>query len=222
MAFPGENFVIRLLGADNPHNLIHMNVLDVAVAGVADTVALVEWAYGLTGAPIVHLAGFSVLRFDLHGNLLWQTSRTLCTFHNYECGQWEIDGHLARTSNGFLVAGTGTWFAGTDHRPLMFAVRLDDFGALLWSHQYAPPAPIPDYPRKVSVAPMNVPDHFLIGANTFDEDTWFFEIDGAGKVLNAGIAPRFHLRRLRATPTQESARSAPWPTISANRPMPRS
>lgn len=202
MAFPGENFVIRLLGADNPHNLIHMNVLDVAVAGVADTVALVEWAYGLTGAPVVHLAGFSVLRFDIHGNLLWQTSRTLCTFHNYECGQWEIDGHLARTSNGVLVAGTGTFFAGSNRRPLMFAVRLDEFGAILWTRLYAPPVTVANFGSIVSVAPMSTEDHFLIAANTYDDDAWLFAIDGTGKVVDAGIAPSLHVRRLRATPTQ--------------------
>lgn len=202
MTVPGENFVLRLLESENQPNLVHMNVLDVAVAGVADTVALVEWAYGVGAAPIVVLAGFSVMRFDLDGNLLWQLSRALCYLPNLDCGKWEIEGHLARTANGFIVAGSGIKFDDATRRPLMFAVRIDDLGAVLWTRFYAPKNPNPDYGRIASIAPMEVPNHFLIAANTFDDNAWFFEIDGAGNVVQAANAIAFHVNRLRATPTQ--------------------
>ena len=203
MATPGENFVLRLLEAVDQPNLVHMNVLDVAVAGVADTVALVEWAYGIGASPRVTLAGFSVLRFDLHGNLMWQLSRELCTFNNLECGQWEIEGHLARTSNGVIVAGSGTKIDDPARKALLFAMRIDDVGAVLWARTYAPKDPIPEYARIASIAPMSVADHFLIAANTFfDDDAWLFEIDGGGKVVNSALMPFLTVRRLRATPTQ--------------------
>jgi hypothetical protein len=58
-------------------------------------------AYGTTPA-LVSLAGFSVIRVDKDGNLMWQVSRVLCSFSNLECGQWEIEAHLATTPNGFI------------------------------------------------------------------------------------------------------------------------
>jgi hypothetical protein len=201
-ASPGENFVLQLLKEVNQPNLVHMNVLDVAVAGVADTVALVEWAYSAGAAPVTHMAGFSVMRFDVAGNLMWQLSRTLCSFNNLECGKFEIEGHLARASNGFVVAGSGIKFDEPSRKPLMFALRIDDAGALLWARTYGSSVVRPEFGRVVSIAPMQVADHFLIAANTNFEEAWFFEIDGDGKLVSSAQVDNFHVTRLRALPTQ--------------------
>jgi hypothetical protein len=200
MPAPGENFVLRLF--EGQPNLVHMNVLDLGVAGVADTVALVEWAYSASAAPIVSVAGFSVMRFDITGKLLWQVSRTLCALPNVECGQWEIEGGLARTPNGFIVAGSGININDTARKPLMFAMRIDDAGALLWARTYAPTGPTLYPGRITSIAPMNLPDHYLIAAFNSVDETWLFVIDGSGVVKNSAIAPVMRVRRLRATPTQ--------------------
>jgi hypothetical protein len=201
-ASPGENFVLQLLKEVNQPNLVHMNVLDVAVAGVADTVALVEWAYSAGAAPVTHMAGFSVMRFDTGGNLLWQLSRTLCTLNNFECGKWEIEGHLARASNGFVVAGSGIKIDDTTRKPLMFALRINDAGAILWSRTYEHQTPLAEFGRIVSVATMGTADHFLVAANTAFDRTWLIEIDGGGNVVNSASQHGFQTTRLRATPSQ--------------------
>jgi hypothetical protein len=137
MAIPGENFVLRLHEKDG--TLIRMNVLDLAVTGPAERVALVEWAYGrITTADT---AGFSILRFDPLGNVLGQMSKTLCFLSGIECGNFQLEtGYLAPVVDGFILAGTATNIYTGAQYPI--ALRIDNAGRVRWAHRY-----VADYPH---------------------------------------------------------------------------
>jgi|GEM_PF-7040862 len=195
MAIPGENFVLRL--HEKEGTLIHMNVLDLAVTGPAERVALVEWAYGQRAS--VDVAGFSIIRFDPLGNVLGQISKTLCSFSNFECGNFVLEtGVLIQVSDGFIIAGTATnIFTGY---PNPIAIRIDNAGNVRWAHKYVADVGHPTTARVTSAVALQTPNRYLISAFNTEDETWLFQIDGAsGFITSSRLNSSLHIRRLRMT-----------------------
>ena len=195
MAIPGENFVLRLHETDG--TLIHMNVLDLAVTSATERVALVEWAYGIR--TTADTAGFSILRFDPLGNVLGQISKTLCSFSDLECGNFQLEtGFLVPLIDGFLVAGTATnIFTGVQH-PI--AMRMDHAGSVRWAHQYVADVGHPTTAKITSIVPIQIPNRYLISAISSDDETWLFQIDaGSGMIVSSRLVWFMRTRRLRTT-----------------------
>ena len=207
MPIPGENSVIRL--KESRASLAHMNVLDVAVAGAADTVALVEWAYG---SAVLDVAGFSLLRTSprLHSDLfppnwtVWNRSYVLCSADESDCGRFVIErASLARTPDGFIVAGTA--INADDNKPTMFAMRVNDAGGVMWVKRYVAKAEPPETLKPghiVAITPMGAPDRYLVAANAELGDAWLFQIDGNGNVTRSARWFGLEVRQLRTTATQ--------------------
>jgi len=196
MAIPGENFVLRLREKDG--TLIRMNVLDLAVTGPAERVALVEWAYGrFTTADT---AGFTILRFDPLGNVLGQMSKTLCFISGIECGNFQLEtGYLAPVVDGFILAGTATNINTGAQYPI--ALRIDNAGSVRWAHRYVADYPHPTTAKITSIVPLETPNRYLISAiNPIDDDSWLFQIDAAtGYIADATFMSSTRIRRLRRT-----------------------
>ena len=194
MPVPGENYLLRL--KETRPSLARMTVLDTCVIGVADTVTLIEWSYATD-------AGFTLVRTDAAGAIVWSRSRTLCTSAGAECGKYQIErGALARTPDGIIVAGAARLFGAA--KPTNFAVRFRDDGTVLWVKRYqsipTPPEELlPDFIEAITA--MGAPDRYLVAANT-ESDTHLFQIDGAGNVVSAERWTETRVRRLRLTPTQ--------------------
>src|SRR5205814_47607 len=195
MAIPGETFVLRL--HENDGTLIHMNMLDLAVAGATERVALVEWAYG--GRATADTAGFSILRFDPLGNVVGQISKTLCSFSGLECGNFQLEtGYLVPLADGFLVAGTATNIVSGVQHPI--AMRMDNAGNVRWAHQYVADVGHPTTAKITSIVPLQIPDRYLISAISSDDETWLFQIDGAsGTIASSRLVWFMRTRRLRTT-----------------------
>jgi len=195
MPIPGEHYVLRVYPTQEGH--FEFSVLDLAYINAGEAVALIEWKYGLGVKPIIISGGFSIIRFDLAGNITWQVTRSLCFLSAVECADWTIEGHLARTPDGFIAAMTGTNLNSFARPPIMFAVRVDNAGAVKWQRTYKAPGG-----RITSIAPMATADHYLIAANSDANEAWLFEIDGNGTVVTGVRQPNFFVRRLRALRSQ--------------------
>src|SRR5216684_1537889 len=195
MAIPGENFVLRLHETEG--TLIHMNVLDLAVTGATERAVLVEWAYGTR--LTANLAGFSILRFDTFGRVLGQVSKTLCSFSNIECGNFQLEtGCLIPLVDGFIVAGTATNIFSGVQNPI--ALRIDNAGTVRWVWKYVADILHPTTAKITSIVPLDAPDRYLISAIGADDDTWLFQIDGvSGSITDTRLIPFAHVRRLRMT-----------------------
>lgn len=195
MAIPGENYVLRLHETEG--TLIDMNVLDLAVTGTTERAALVEWTFGTRGAP--NMAGFSILSFDPLGNVLGQISKTLCSFSDFECGNFRLEtGTLLPMFDGFLIAGTATDIFSSVQTPI--AIRLDTAGIIRWAHKYTADLGHPSTAMITSIVPLQTPDRFLISAISSDDDTWLFQIDGvSGAITDSSLVSDTHIRRLRMT-----------------------
>lgn len=195
MAKPGENFVLRL--HEKEGSLIHMNVLDLANTGAAERAALVEWAYGTRGTA--NLAGFSIIRFNPLGNVLGQISKTLCSFNNFECGNYQLEtGILIPVFDGFIVAGTATNIFTGVQNPI--AIRMDNAGSVHWAHKYVADVGHPTTAKITSMVAMQAPDRYLISALSSDDESWLFQIDGnTGFLTSSRLVSYLRIRRLRMT-----------------------
>jgi hypothetical protein len=195
MAIPGENFVLRL--HEKEGTLIHMNVLDVAVTGPTERVALVEWAYGLRATA--DTAGFTIVRFDPLGNVLGQISKTLCSFSRLECGNFQLEtGNILPLIDGWIIAGTATNIFTSVQHPI--AMRLDRAGVVRWAHTYVADVGHPTSARITSIVPLQDPNLFLISAISSEDETWLFQIDGgSGTIVSSRLVWFLRTRRLRMT-----------------------
>jgi hypothetical protein len=198
MAIPNDNFVLRLREPKN-FPLIGMSVLDVAVTGLAERAALVEWR----GSD---MAGFSIIRIDPLGNvvpdvagkLLGKISKTLCRFKAVECGNFRLEtGYLLPLSDGFIIAGTATGIFSGEQNP--FAVRIDNLGNIRWGRKYVGDVGHPSTAKVTSIIPMLLPNRYLISAINSDDDSLVFQIDGSGTLIDSQLVSDAHIRRMRMT-----------------------
>lgn len=195
MAIPHENYVLRLREKDG--TLIRMNVLDLAQVSGTERAALIAWAYGSRG--IVDTAGFTILRFDPLGNVVGQFSKILCSFNNFECGNFELEtGTLLPMADGFLLAGTATHIATGVRHPI--AMRMNAAGVTRWKRKYTADIGHPTTARITSAVRMEPPNLALLSAISSEEESWLFAIDiNNGDIANSRIQPFLCVRRLRRT-----------------------
>jgi len=221
MAIPGENFVLRLHEKDG--NLIHMNVLDLAVVSATERAALVEWGYG--ARTTVDTGGFSIIRFDPLGNVLGQFSKTLCTISGVECGNYVLEtGTLLPMIDGFLLAATATHIFTGVQNPI--AMRMDFAGNVRWAHKYVADVGHPTTARITSIVPLQTPNRYLISAVSSDDETFLFQIDGgSGMITSSRLVWFMRGRRLRMTTLgvlmvgEMNGLESPEPVILALDPM---
>jgi hypothetical protein len=106
MAIPAENFVLRLhetAGNADPHECSRSRRHRRDGTGRTGGVGVRH------ARATANLAGFSILRFDPLGRVLRQISKTLCSFSNIECGNFQLEtGCLIPLVDRFIVAGTAT------------------------------------------------------------------------------------------------------------------
>ena len=198
MSVPGEDYVLRLRWPDP--GALTSNVLDLVTVSGDETVALVAWEAHSDGN--FAQAGFSVIRFTNAGDIVWQSTHTLCeppAFTN--CGQWLMHyGAIAVDGDRYVVIATINRTA----MPGVFVsigVGIDEGGAVVWSQMYQTTFSIG---RAMGIVPLATPGQFLVASHNANEtETWLYGIDKTGALT--GLELRFFdkfVQRLRALPSQ--------------------
>jgi len=198
MSVPQEDYVLRLRWADP--SALTSNVLDLLTVSGDETVALVAWEAQSGGAFLE--AGFSVIRFTQAGDVLWQSTHTLCEMGDFsDCGQWVLRyGAIAVDGDRYVVIGT-IFDASNANVTDSIGVGIDEGGAVAWTKRYQTTRAIG---RAKGIVPLAAPGKFLVASrNAAETDTWLYGIDRNGALI--GLEMRFFdkvLQRLRALPTQ--------------------
>jgi hypothetical protein len=201
MPIPGENY----LALADPVVLppLEMTVLDLVAANL-DTIALVTWYRAGPPPELSGAAGSALIRFDPAGTVLWQTNLQLCPGDGDCTWGWD-EAALVRTPDGVIVAGTspapGSYIG-------IVAARFTDAGKVVWVKHYRASIDGTEWEGSahgiVRVAG-SLPEQYLIAGpgGATDLETWFFQIDGAGNVIdNPYRIAELGIYRLRSTPTQ--------------------
>jgi len=198
MAIPGEDFVHRLHKPSS--SLLFARVLDVMTTSARFCVVVVSWAYGTPGN--VTVAGFSVLRFDALGNLVWQTSKELSYPDGSERGKWIVENatmveavhHNLAGAAVHAVTGEVMMFgAGFDDPPIMGDPPVDVWAKRYYSDIVAP------LPRITSMAKMALVGDSVISA-TYQSRSYLIQVDELGSVQKAWELESVSIQRLRSTP----------------------
>lgn len=197
MPIPGEDYLLRLRWTDP--SALTSNILDLVTTPNGEPVALVAWQAS-SGGKFVQ-GGFSVIRFSQTGNIVWQSTHTLCSPAGDDCSQWLLKyGAITYDGDRFIVAGT---IAGAYNVNAIesIAIGIDDGGAVAWCHRYQTTFSIG---RAMGIVPLTKPGRFLIASRNFNEtESWLYGIDRNGALT--GLEMRFFkkfLQRLRALPLQ--------------------
>jgi hypothetical protein len=197
MTIPQEDYVLRLRWTDPA--ALTSNILDLLTVSGDETVALVAWEARFESKFVQ--AGFSVIRFTQDGNILWQSTHTLCETAFTDCGEWVLRyGAIAADGDRFVVIGTIV----KEDKPGVFdtiGIGIDDGGTVVWSKRYQVTLSIG---RAMGIVPLATPGQFLVAShNDAETDTWLYGIDRNGKLT--GLEMRFFtkfVQRLRALPGQ--------------------
>lgn len=198
MSVPREDYVLRLRWTDP--GALTSSILDLLAVSEDETVALVAWE-ARSESTFVQ-AGFSVIRFTTSGNILWQSTHTLCGPTAFtKCGQWVLRyGAIAVEGERFIVIGTIVDAANPKDFDSI-GIGIDNGGAVVWSRRYQTTFSIG---RAMGIVPLAAAGRFLVAShNAAETETWLYGIDRTGALT--GLELRFvgkFVQRLRALPAQ--------------------
>ncbi|HJW94170.1 MAG TPA: hypothetical protein VJ901_11190 [Thermoanaerobaculia bacterium] len=199
MAIPGEDFVHRL--RELQPTLLFAKVLDVMLTSARFSVVLVSWGYGTPGN--VDRAGFSVLRFDALGNLVWQTSKELSYPDGSERGKWIVERATMVEAEHHNLTGCAVHVMTGEL--MMFGAGFDnpatagDPPVLVWSKHYYSDFVTAPNARITSMARMARGGDSVFSATRLGF-SYLVEIDDIGNVQKAWELASVWIERLRSTP----------------------
>ncbi|HXA19191.1 MAG TPA: hypothetical protein VN380_19535 [Thermoanaerobaculia bacterium] len=200
MAIPGEDFVHRLHKPTSP--LLFAKVLDVMTTSASFSVVVVSWAYGTPGN--VDVAGFSVLRYDALGNVLWQTSKELSYPDGSERGKWIVENATLVEAVHHNLSGAAVHAVTGDI--MMFGAGFDDPAMVgdppvdVWTRRYySGDITAAPFPRITSMAKMAFVGDSVISA-THQSRSYLIQINEIGSVQKAWELDSVAIQRLRSTP----------------------